>query len=350
MNQFCRIILDWYNVNGRDLPWRRTSDPYLIWLSEIILQQTRVDQGMEYYQRFVERFPDVLSLATANEDEVLRLWQGLGYYSRARNLHQAAISMNGSFPILYKDVLALKGVGPYTAAAICSIAYGMPYAVVDGNVYRVLSRYFGIDTPIDTTEGKKIFAELAQSLLDVGNPGKYNQSLMDFGALQCTPAAPNCNTCPLQSSCSAFEENKVNQLPVKQHRTKTSDRYFNYLLIRSGENIWLHKRTANDIWRNLYELPLIESPRQLDTAELLHDETFHEITNSLSSDISLTHIARVKHVLTHRIIHADFYLLYIGDIEPLPDSYISIPADEWKQYAMPQLIYCFLENQLVNNQ
>ena len=231
MNRLTEVLLDWYADNKRDLPWRGTTDPYRIWISEIILQQTRVVQGYEYFLRFIRRFPDVRTLASASEDEVLKYWQGLGYYSRARNLHAAAKSMNGKFPESYQEVRALKGVGDYTAAAICSIAYNMPYAVVDGNVYRVLSRYCGIDVPIDSTEGKKLFAALADEMLDKSRPATYNQAIMDFGAIQCTPQSPNCMFCPLADSCSALSKGQVMQLPVKQHRTKTFNRYFNYTLI-----------------------------------------------------------------------------------------------------------------------
>ena len=229
MNAFSRILLDWYAEHKRELPWRETKDPYRIWISEIILQQTRVAQGYEYFQRFVERFPDLVALAEADEDEVMKYWQGLGYYSRARNLHAAARSMNGVFPRTYEGVRALKGVGDYTAAAICSIAYDMPYAVVDGNVYRVLSRYFGVETPIDSTQGKKLFASLAQEMLDEKHAALYNQAIMDFGAIQCTPQSPSCMFCPLADSCSALATGKVNLLPVKQHKTKTTDRYFTYI-------------------------------------------------------------------------------------------------------------------------
>lgn len=225
MNIFSGTLLDWYAENKRDLPWRNTTDPYLIWISEIILQQTRVAQGYEYFLRFIKRFPDVVSLAAASEDEVMKYWQGLGYYSRARNLHAAAKSMKGTFPKTYAEVRALKGVGDYTAAAICSFAYDMPYAAVDGNVYRVLSRYFGIDVPIDSTEGKKTFTALAGEVLDKSRPADYNQAIMDFGAVQCTPQSPNCLFCPLSGSCRALSEGKVQQLPVKQHRTKTTNRY-----------------------------------------------------------------------------------------------------------------------------
>ena len=226
MNEFAEKIVAWYAGNKRELPWRDTEDPYVIWISEIILQQTRVAQGYDYFQRFIRRFPDVRALAEADEDEVMRYWQGLGYYSRARNLHEAAKGMNGVFPTAYEGVRALKGVGEYTAAAICSFAYGMPYAVVDGNVYRLLSRYFGIDTPIDSAEGKKLFAALAEEMLDKSRPAIYNQAVMDFGAMQCTPRSPGCLSCPLAEGCSAWREGRVEQLPVKRHKTKTSDRYF----------------------------------------------------------------------------------------------------------------------------
>lgn len=261
MNIFSGTLLDWYAENKRDLPWRNTTDPYLIWISEIILQQTRVAQGYEYFLRFIKRFPDVASLAAASEDEVMKYWQGLGYYSRARNLHAAAKSMKGTFPKNYAEVRALKGVGDYTAAAICSFAYDMPYAVVDGNVYRVLSRYFGIDIPIDSTEGKKTFTALAREMLDKSRPADYNQAIMDFGAVQCMPQSPNCLFCPLSGSCRALLEGKVQQLPVKQHRTKTTNRYFNYIYVRMGAHTLIHKRTENDIWKNLFELPLIETEK-----------------------------------------------------------------------------------------
>ena len=263
MNIFSGTLLDWYAENKRDLPWRNTTDPYLIWISEIILQQTRVAQGYEYFLRFIKRFPDVVSLAAASEDEVMKYWQGLGYYSRARNLHAAAKSMKGTFPKTYAEVRALKGVGDYTAAAICSFAYDMPYAAVDGNVYRVLSRYFGIDVPIDSTEGKKTFTALAGEVLDKSRPADYNQAIMDFGAVQCTPQSPNCLFCPLSGSCRALSEGKVQQLPVKQHRTKTTNRYFNYIYVRMGAHTLIHKRTEDDIWKNLFELPLIETAESI---------------------------------------------------------------------------------------
>lgn len=255
MASFGVRIMEWYKENGRDLPWRNTKDPYRIWVSEIILQQTRVAQGYDYYCRFIRRFPDVNSLAEAGEDEVMKYWQGLGYYSRARNLHAAAreIAGKGYFPDTYEEVRRLKGVGDYTAAAICSFAFGLPCAVVDGNVYRVLSRWMGIDMPVDSVKGKNYFRELAEELLVKEDPALYNQAIMDFGALQCTPSSPSCMFCPLSDSCVALQKGWVDRLPVKQHKTKVSERFFTYLFIISGDFTFIHKRTGDDIWKNLYE-------------------------------------------------------------------------------------------------
>ena len=262
MNSVADILLDWYAREGRDLTWRRTRDPYRIWLSEVILQQTRVAQGTEYYLRFTERFPDVASLAAAPEDEVLKLWQGLGYYSRARNLHAAARQVverfGGRFPVALEEVRSLRGVGDYTAAAICSAAYDAPCAVVDGNVYRVLARLFDLDAPIDSTAGKRTFAELAQMQLDKRCPGRYNQAVMDFGALQCTPAQPGCADCPLASRCLALAAGTVAERPVKQTKTKVRDRWFNYLHVSSGDRTLLRRREGRDIWQGLYEFPLMK--------------------------------------------------------------------------------------------
>ena len=267
MSEIADKLIDWYGVNGRDLPWRRTRDPYRIWLSEVILQQTRIAQGMDYYLRFVARFPDVGALAAADEDEVLKLWQGLGYYSRARNLHAAARQVveryGGRFPAAYADVRSLKGVGDYTAAAVCSIAYDAPCAVVDGNVYRVLSRLFDLDLAIDTAEGRKAFAALADEQLDRRRPARYNQAIMDFGALQCTPANPSCNDCPLRDECLSLAAGTVAERPVKAGRTRIRPRYLNYLHLECGGRIALRRRPEGDIWQGLYDLPAIESDRPL---------------------------------------------------------------------------------------
>lgn len=343
MENFGNILIDWYEENKRDLPWRRTEDPYLIWISEIILQQTRVAQGYDYYRRFVQRFPDVFALARAEEDEVLKYWQGLGYYSRARNLHAAARSMAqaGGFPVTYEGVRALKGVGEYTAAAICSFAYGMPYAVVDGNVYRVLSRWLGIDTPIDSTEGKKMFALAADELLDKKRPGLYNQAIMDFGALQCTPQAPNCMFCPLGDSCVARQKGLTDSLPVKQHKTKVTNRYFNYIYVRMGAHTFIRKRSGNDIWKNLYELPLIETDRELTEEEFYALPQFKDLLVGVERPAVRLVRQRVKHVLSHRVIYANFYEVVLPENSASFANYQKISIEDLHKFAVSRLVNQF---------
>lgn len=342
--EFARLLIEWYHEHKRDLPWRNTNDPYLIWISEIILQQTRVAQGYAYYQRFIERFPNLESLAAAEENEVLKYWQGLGYYSRARNLHQAAISVNGVFPVKYEDILKLKGVGTYTAAAICSFAYNQPHAVVDGNVYRVLSRFFGINEPIDSGKGKKIFASLAHDLLDKIQPALYNQAIMDFGALQCTPLSPDCTVCPFKNRCFAFNHNMVSSLPIKQNKTKTSERFFYYLLIRDNGNIYLNKRTENDIWKNLYELPLIESNTALAVDDFIRKQEFASIFKE-DSVVNVRLLNKTKHVLSHRIIYADFYELDAQDIKmDFLSKYTRLNMADLELYPVSRLMHNFFEN------
>lgn len=343
MSIFSETLLDWYAENKRELPWRDTSDPYLIWISEIILQQTRVVQGTEYFLRFVHRFPDVKSLASASEDEIMKYWQGLGYYSRARNLHAAAKSMSGIFPVTYKEVRALKGVGDYTAAAVCSFAYDMPYAVVDGNVYRVLSRYFGIDIPIDSTEGKKIFTALAEEMLPKFRPADYNQAIMDFGAIQCIPQTPNCMCCPLADSCFALSKGRVMQLPVKQHKTKTTNRYFNYMYVRIGACTLIHKRTGNDIWKNLFELPLIEVEKDLSEEEFLSCPQLHELLAGDEVFTVRSVLRNVKHVLSHRVIYTNFYEVELPEDTTSFSGYQRVRREELEQYAVSRLIHAFLE-------
>lgn len=309
-----RKLEDWYAMHKRHLPWRETSDPYLIWLSEVILQQTRVDQGLEYFLRFSKRFPKVEDLATAEEDEVLKLWQGLGYYSRARNLHAAAKTVvdkfNGEYPSVYKEIISLRGIGEYTASAIASISFNQPFAVVDGNVYRVLSRLFAVDEFIDTNQGKKYFSELADSLLDRDNPGLYNQAIMDFGALQCVPVNPNCEDCCLADICLAYSQNNVSEFPKKAGKTQVRNRYFNYMDIHFGDKMYLHKRIQKDIWLNLYELPLIESEEELQQEELLSGEEFI----GLFGDVNILEVnpsIQLKHVLSHQRIFAKFYEIVV---------------------------------------
>lgn len=338
MSSFSSILLTWYDQHKRDLPWRNTRDPYLIWLSEIILQQTRVAQGLDYYLRFAERFPSPRALAEAAEDDVLKLWQGLGYYSRARNLHEAAKSMNGVFPSTYEGVRALKGVGDYTAAAICSIAYNMPYAVLDGNVYRVLSRVYGIATPIDSVSGKKEFLALAQKMLDTRSPGDYNQAIMDFGATVCTPQSPACLTCPLAEQCTARLENRVEQLPVKGQKTKVSARYFHYIYVEQSGDTWLHKRGAGDVWQNLYEPVLLETsePRADISALSGYKKLFGRRASSIVA-------GPVKHVLSHRIIYADLYRVKLPSSLSVPPEFIRVPQDDVKKYAVSRLVQKLLE-------
>ena len=343
MNNFSEILINWYREHKRELPWRESSDPYLIWISEIILQQTRVVQGYDYFIRFIKRFPDVTSLAEADEDEVMKFWQGLGYYSRARNLHAAARSMNGVFPKTYPEVLALKGVGEYTAAAICSFAYNMHYAVVDGNVYRVLSRYLGIETPIDSTEGKKLFASLAGEFLDKSRPAVYNQAIMDFGAIQCTPQNPACLFCPLAGSCMALSKSMVAQLPVKQHKTKTTERFLNYIYVRAGACTFINKRTGNDIWKNLFELPLIETASSVTEEELLALPEFIKLFDKEEVPVVRSICRNVKHVLSHRVLYANFYEVVLPEKTKSFSSYLKIKTNELEQYAVPKLIHAFLE-------
>ena len=337
--------MHWYGENRRELPWRMTKNPYLIWVSEIILQQTRVAQGYDYFLRFVERFPDVETLALADEDEVMKHWQGLGYYSRARNLHAAArqIVAMGGFPKDYAGVRSLKGVGDYTAAAICSIAYDLPHAVVDGNVYRVVARLLGVSTPIDSTQGKHEFAALADALLDRSHPGEHNQAIMDFGALVCTPQSPRCGECPLADRCVAKAEGKVGLLPVKQHKTKTTNRYFNYIYVRAGAHTFINKRTGNDIWRNLYEFPLVETDREVGEEEFYSLPQLRAMVADGEQPVFRLLSRGVKHVLSHRIIYANFYEALLPEDTRSFASFQRIRQEELDGFPVSRLVSLFLE-------
>ena len=322
-SSFVTQIEQWYASFGRDLPWRHTRDPYLIMLSEFILQQTQIVQGMDYYLRFANRFPTAEKLAEASEEEVMRLWQGLGYYSRARHLHAAAqkIAEAGHFPRDYNFVRALPGIGDYTAAAIMSFAFDEPYAVLDGNVQRVLSRHFGISEPVDSTQGKKLLRALADEMLDRQHPALYNQAIMDFGALQCKPAAPACTVCPLAETCQALREHLVEKLPIKAKRTAVRDRYFTYIYVRTedGQTL-LRRRGSGDIWQGLFEFPMIES------AEKLTGKQVDELIHSSMPDAQLSIIAQdVRHQLTHQHLHADFYCLTLQ----APSSFLSGNNCQW---------------------
>lgn len=349
MNGFSATLLNWYHQHKRDLPWRSTRDPYLIWLSEVILQQTRVDQGLAYYQRFSTNFPTVSHLAKAPEDNVMKLWQGLGYYSRARNLHAAAKTIHekfkGKFPDNYKDIRALKGVGDYTAGAIASFAFGLPYPVVDGNVYRVLSRIFGIKTPIDSTLGKKQFMELAAELLDKKDPAAFNQAIMEFGAIQCKPQNPDCVVCPFSHNCFAFSKKQVKSLPVKEKKTRQRQRYFHYLVIHYKGKTVLHKRTAKDIWINLYEFPLIESDVDWDETNLLNSTEWKKLFGK--SAWTLKKVSeQVKHVLSHQQLFTRFYEVEVSEamMKNLQQDYLVIARKDLVHYALPRLIDKYLHS------
>ncbi len=343
MGEQIRQIYHWYSQNKRDLPWRETSDPYKIWISEIILQQTRVAQGTEYYHRFIEEFPTIVDLAKASEDDVLKLWQGLGYYTRARNLHttakKIAADFDGKFPSDYKTILSLKGIGNYTAAAIASIAFDLPHPAIDGNIYRVLSRYFGVSTPIDSSKGKKEFQEIAEALMPLQNTGFHNQALMEFGALQCTPKSPDCPHCPLLGTCFAAQNNKIDQLPVKSKKTKQRTRYFLYFLIEEGDFIYLEKRTDNDIWKNLYQLPVIESEEKLSDQQILTlNASFMKNRKSVLKSVS----AQKKHILSHQIIFARMIHVELKSKEPLSGKLVRINKKDISKFAIPKLVQDFL--------
>ncbi len=341
---FSQTVIKWYEANKRELPWRNTGDPYLIWLSEIILQQTRVEQGTPYYLAFAKNFPDVKSLANADENKVMKLWQGLGYYSRARNLHatakQVSLEYKGKFPASYDELLKLKGIGSYTAAAIASFAFRLPHAVVDGNVYRLLARYFGIKEAIDSGEGKKTFANLANTLIDIKDPGTYNQAVMEFGAIQCKPVSPDCFACPLQNSCYAFSKKQVDVLPVKSKKTLVRARHFNYLVINYRSDIYLNKRSENDIWKSLYDFPLIETKEKITETSLFDLPEF-----KVALENNKFHIRSVskfyKHILSHQVLHARF--IELATDKPLKSkTLIKTNRKKLEKYALPRLLERYL--------
>lgn len=328
MRDFSTLIQTWYRLNKRDLPWRRQKSAYLIWISEVILQQTQVIQGLSYYEKFAVRFPTVQDFASADEDEILKLWQGLGYYSRARNMHFAAkqvmTEFDGKFPTTHKDLLSLKGVGAYTAAAIASIAYELPHAVVDGNVYRVLSRCFLIDTAINSTRGIKEFAQLADSLLDSKNAGDHNQALMEVGAMVCKPKNPKCDECPINSKCLSFEKGNMTDFPVKEKKLKVKNRYLNYLIVTDKTNVIIKKREGSDIWKGLFDFRLIESDTECEHIEGTVLDT------------------RLKHILTHQRIYASFWIKEQHKVDT-EEGEIKIKLNDLDNYALPQLLVKYLK-------
>lgn len=351
MYVFQSKLIEWYQKNQRTLPWRGDKNPYHIWLSEVILQQTRVEQGMDYYCRFTERWTDVFSLAAANEQDVLKMWQGLGYYSRARNLLKCAIQIveqyNGVFPDEIEKLKKLSGIGDYTAAAIASIAYDKPHAVVDGNVYRVLSRLFEVDTPINSTQGKKQFTALAQEILCESNPGIFNQAMMELGALQCVPNKPNCSLCPVQEFCLAFKNKTVSNFPVKTRNVKIRERYFNYIIFILEQNderyLYIHKREANDIWKNLYDFFLIETDEAVDTETLLHQDEFVNLLKN--NPFTLLNASAVySHKLSHQTLRAQFFVVRIT--KKLAFAHVNklslIKISELDNFPLPRLLDKYL--------
>jgi A/G-specific adenine glycosylase len=340
-NKIRKALLAWFAENKRPLLWRETKNPYHIWLSEIILQQTRVAQGTPYYQSFINQYPTIEQLSAAPEQEILKLWQGLGYYSRARNLHTTSKTItdkyNGKFPENYEDIISLKGIGDYTAAAILSIAFNQPYAVLDGNVYRVLSRLFLIETPINAREAKNIFKNQAQELLDKEQPGNFNEAMMEFGATICVPKNPLCHICPVQPYCDAFALGKVNEFPKKLPAKKARARYFHYLIISKNNGIYLNERLAGDIWQGLYDFPLMEkeSDEKLSEADL---EALH-----IYKVQKMLPVYKTKHQLTHQTLYITFYELEAE----LPEAgHIYVPLKMLKNYPVPKPIEFFLQEYL----
>lgn len=336
MSDFTLLIVDWYRLNKRNLPWRDESNPYFIWLSEIILQQTRVDQGMDYYLKFIKNYPTIVDLANAEEQDILNDWQGLGYYSRARNLHFSAKyvrdELNGDFPITFKEILKLKGVGQYTASAIASFAFNEKKAVVDGNVYRLLSRVFDIDSPIDSSYGIKEFQELADTLIHSKNPGEHNQAIMEMGAIICTPKQPNCEECPLTEKCLARAKNTISERPVKKGKTKVTNRYFHYLIFNRDQKTIIEQRLGKGIWQNMYQFPMIEannSDQNIDLS-MFQNKVFE-------SPIT-------KHVLSHQRIYATFH--HFNSVpENMEDNWFIIDHADIQEYPLPRIIDRYLEEQ-----
>lgn len=343
---FSSILLKWYKVNARDLPWRNTPNPYYIWVSEVILQQTRVVQGISYYYRFIERFPTIQSLADAHIDDVMKVWQGLGYYTRARNLKAGAIQVvelyNGSLPTSYKELLNIKGLGAYSAAAVASFAFGEAVPAVDGNVYRILSRIFGIFTPIDSTSGKKEFFALANELISRTEPGRFNQAMIDFGALQCTPKSPACHNCPFSAYCYAYKNNLVTVLPIKRKKKPPVERFFYYFLINHKGHTFIKRRHQKDIWHSLYEFPMIETAATLGNEQLI--ERMGSLNFLSGSTVKVLSISQpIRHLLSHRTIWATFIILEIDNPNYiLSNEYVRVPIGGVSDYSLPRLIDIYM--------
>jgi len=353
-SQFTSLLMKWHEEHARELPWKSDRDPYKIWLSEIILQQTRVEQGLPYYLKILEQFPNLDALANADEDELMQLWQGLGYYSRARNLLFTAkyiqSELRGKFPNNYSDLLKLKGIGPYTAAAISSFAFDEVRAVIDGNVIRVLSRIFGIEIPFDSSKGKKVFEQLASELISQDDPATYNQAIMDFGATQCLPKKPNCISCTFRSTCKAYVQNQVIEFPVRSKKVLKKDRYFYYYVLITPENeVLIRKRSADDIWKGLYEFPLMECNEE-EFSRSKH-AVYPDFFNKLYIDkIDKTNATfQYKQVLTHRIIHAKFITIRTSfKDKSFPENNYLVDYENLCNFAFPKLIDWFIEEKLIS--
>jgi len=343
--QFSTKIIKWYHKNKRELPWRQDVNPYYIWLSEVILQQTRVNQGLPYYYKFIKNYPTIVDLAHASEEKVLKDWQGLGYYSRARNLHTAAKMVakdyNGKFPNTYENILKLKGVGGYTAAAIASTAFNLPYPAIDGNVQRVVSRIFGVTNPVNGSVGQKQIEEILIEVFDKKDPGNFNQAMMEFGALHCKPQQPLCNECPFHLECYALQHNKVTELPVKQKKVKVKTRYFLYVVPQQSKYEYVVQRTENDIWKNLFQFPLVELEEPL----LFPDEkNIQPLLKNIKGKYNIKHISHeYKHVLTHRVIYARFVTIEMEKVFKPAKDWMKKPINNHNEFAFPVLIQKFLD-------
>lgn len=342
---FSAELVQWYLKNKRELPWRGTTNAYIIWLSEIILQQTRVEQGLPYFYRFIEKYPDVISFAAADEDDILKLWQGLGYYSRGRNMLKTARMINelygGTFPEKYEQLIKLKGIGAYTASAISSFSAGEARAVVDGNVYRVLARYFGIYEPVNGTNGKKAFQDAANELLNKQQPGLHNQAMMEFGATLCKPKKPDCVICPVKQGCYALKNNEIAVLPVKLKKIKVRERFFNYFLVTDGENILMNKRGETDIWANMYDLPLIETASLLPVNELALMLDFHELFGGHFKIVAITPVHR--HILTHQRLHVRLIKMETQPLK-LKEQWFFMSFENMKKLPLPKVIHTLLKD------
>jgi len=342
MAKFSRVLSDWYRENHRSLPWRDTRDPYKIWVSEVILQQTRVDQGLSYYLRFIDRFPGIASLASATEEEVLKVWQGLGYYSRARNMHQAARKLQehfqGSFPSSFEEILSLEGIGDYTASAVASFAFNLPYPVMDGNVIRFISRLKGISEPVTSSKGKRLIRQVLEKEIDRKEPGLFNQAMMEFGALACTPRDPSCSVCPFRNDCVAYQTRAVSRYPMKEKKKAAQSRHFNYLIFILKEKgqvfTFLNKRSGDDIWKNLYEFPLVESDRLLEWDELGSTPEWEE-KYAVSGHTLLQVSGEIQHILSHRRIKARYFMIRCGSP---PEGLLKVRQNELVDYPMPRLV------------